>query len=176
VKGKFLDLLYRSLKGEDSAREVAPQRIINYQGRWYLLAYCRLRCSTRLFHMSRIRKTEISKRNIPTDLSYDSGLFEQSFGIFRGQEVCHAEIIFTSTAAELVRHQYWHKDQKIEKIDGGVLLRLPVSDYREIAMKVLQYGAMARVIAPPELKQRVQAEIFSMGEVYCQTEKEVPGC
>ncbi len=166
VERKFLKLMYRSLKGEDSAREVAPQRIINYQGRWYLLAYCQLRCSTRLFHISRIRKTKITRRSIPSGLSCGPKLLEQSFGIFRGQRICHAEILFTSTAAELVRHQYWHKDQRVEEVEGGVRLRLPVSDYREITMKILQYGAMARVIGPPELKQRVQAEILSMADMY----------
>ena len=176
VKGKFLHLLYRSLKGEDSAREVAPQQIVNYQGRWYMLAYCRLRQSTRLFHMSRIHKMTLTKRNIPSDLPCDPGLLELSFGIFKGQGIIHAEILFTSTAAELVRHQHWHKKQRVEEVEGGVTLKLPVSDYREITMKILQYGAMARVIGPPELKKRVQAEILSMAEVYSQSGKEARVC
>ncbi len=173
VKGKYLDLLYRSLKGEDSTREVAPQRIINYQGRWYLLAYCELRRSTRLFHISRIRKTVVIEKNIPSDLSCDMKFLEQSFGIFKGRQICNAEILFTSTAAELVRHQHWHKDQRVEEIEGGVRLQLPVSDYREITMKILQYGAMARVIGPPELKKRVEAEILSMAEIYHHPEQEI---
>lgn len=171
IKGRFLNLLYRSLKGEDSVREVAPQRIINYQGRWYLLAYCELRRSDRLFHISRIQKTEVTERNIPSGLNYDLRILEQSFGIFKGQEICHAEILFTSTAAELVRHQHWHKDQRVEEVEGGVCLCLPVSDYREITMKILQYGAMARVIAPPELKKRVQTEISSMVGIYSDQDK-----
>jgi len=173
VKGKFLDLLYRSLKGEDSTREVAPQQIINYQGRWYLLAHCELRRSVRLFHISRIHKVEVTERNIPFDLPYDLRLLEQSFGIFKGQEICNAEILFTSTAAELIRHQHWHKDQKVKEVEGGIRLQLPVSDYREITMKILQYGAMARVIAPPELKKRVETEILLMAEVYRHPEQEV---
>ena len=176
VKGKFLHLLYRSLKGEDSEREIAPQQIINYQGRWYVLAYCQLRQSTRLFHMSRIHKMEITKKNIPPDLPYDPRLLELSFGIFKGQGIIHAEILFTSTAAELVRRQHWHKDQRIEEVERGVILRLPVSDYREITMKILQYGAMARVIGPPELKQRVQAEVLSMAEMYSQSKKDALVC
>ena len=173
VKGKFLDLLYRSLKGEDSTREVAPQQIINYQGRWYLLGYCELRRSVRLFHISRIQQVEVTERNIPFDLPYDLRLLEQSFGIFKGQDICNAEILFTSTAAELVRHQHWHKDQRVEEVEGGICLQLPVSDYREITMKILQYGAMARVIGPPELKKRVETEILLMAEVYRHSEHEV---
>ncbi len=166
VKGKFLGLVYRSLQGQDSTREVAPQRIINYQGRWYLLAYCSLRCSTRLFHIARICKAEIAKRKIPPDLPFDHKDLTQSFGIFKGQGIRFAEILFTSTAAELIRHQHWHKDQRVEEVEGGIHLHLPVSDYREITMKILQYGAMARVIGPPELRQKVKAEILSMAKMY----------
>ncbi len=43
-------------------------------------------------------------------------------------------------------------------------------------MKILQYGTMARVIGPPELKQRVQAEILSMAEIYSESEKEALVC
>lgn len=175
VKGRFLNLLYRSIKGSESRREVAPQRLINYQGRWYLLAYCQLRNSDRLFHISRISRAEITKRRIPPDFASDSDIIEQSFGIFRGQEVCYAEILFTDTAAELVRHQYWHKDQRVKEVKGGVRLSLPVSDYREITMKILQYGAMAKVIGPPELKQKVREEVLLMGEMYRRPVDKVPG-
>ena len=166
IKEKDLKLLYRSLKGESSLREISPQQIINYQGRWYLLAYCHLRQASRLFHIARISKAEMTDKGIPAGTSLDQNLLEQSFGIFKGKPLCHAEISFTSIAAELVRHQHWHKDQEITEMREGVYLRLPVSDYREITMKILQYGSMARVISPPELKDLVQAEIVLMKEQY----------
>jgi len=166
VKGKVLKLLYRSLRGENSSRKIAPQQIINYQGRWYLHAYCQLRQANRLFHIARILKVKITEDTVSADLRFDKKLLGQSFGIFKGKPLDRAEILFTSTAAELIRHQYWHKDQEIEEVEEGILFRLPVSDFREITMKILQYGTMARVIAPPELKKRIKAEILSMAENY----------
>jgi len=166
VEGKTVRLLYRSLKGENSSREVAPRRIINYQGRWYLLADCRLRKACRLFHLARIRKAEVTERIMPSESCPEPELLQLSFGIFGGKPLCRAQILFTSTAAELVRHQHWHRDQTVEEVDGGLRFSLPVSDYREITMKILQYGAMAQVISPPELKQRVEKEIISMAQHY----------
>jgi predicted DNA-binding transcriptional regulator YafY len=166
VKGKTVQLLYRSLKGENSSREVAPRRLVNYQGRWYLLADCLLRRAERLFHIARIRRAEVTERSLPSDPYPQGELLEQSFGIFKGKPFSHAQIFFSSTAAELVRHQHWHRDQTVEEVEGGLRLSLPVSDYREITMKILQYGAMARVIGPPELKQRVEKEIMSMAQHY----------
>ena len=112
---------------------------------------------------------------MPAELVCDPGLFKRSFGIFKGADVCQAKIFFTSTAAELVRHQYWHKDQIVEEVEGGIYMRLPVSDFREITMKILQYGAMARVVGPAELKKKVQAEISQMAEMYSQPEKQAVG-
>ena len=90
----------------------------------------------------------------------------QSFGIFQGKPRYTAEILFTSTAAELVKNQRWHKDQETETVKKGVLLRLPVSDDRELVMKILQYGSMAQVLSPPELIKRLQTEIVAMAENY----------
>ncbi len=169
VHDKILRIDYRSLKGESSSREVAPRRIINYQGRWYLLAYCQLRKSNRLFHIARVHTVKNTGRTIPPSMANDEqNLLEQSFGIFKGKPFCQAEILFTSTAAALIRNQHWHREQKIEEVENGILLTLPVSDYREITMKILQYGKMAKVIKPAELKRIVQDEILGMAENYNQ--------
>lgn len=69
-------------------------------------------------------------------------------------------------AAELVRRQYWHDKQVIEEDDDGICLSLPVSDDREILMKILQYGASARVLAPESLRERVREEIYHMTQNY----------
>ncbi len=168
VKKKLLALQYRSIGGETTARTVAPLQIINYQGRWYCYAFCSLRQENRLFHIGRILSAELTGQNIPDDISLDRSTLGRSFGIFQGKPRYTAEILFTSTAAELVKNQRWHKDQEIIPAEKGVLLRLPVSDDRELVMKILQYGALARVLSPPELIQRLQDEIIAMTENYRQ--------
>jgi predicted DNA-binding transcriptional regulator YafY len=166
VKKQLFTLQYSSIGGETSTRTVAPLQIINYQGRWYFYAYCYLRQENRLFHIGRVRSAELTCQDIPEDISLDRSTLGQSFGIFQGKPRYTAEIIFTSTAAELVKNQRWHKDQETVPVENGVLLRLPVSDDRELVMKILQYGAMAQVLSPPELIKRLQGEIIAMAENY----------
>jgi len=166
ARKKSINLEYRSPKVKTSSREIAPLQIINYQGRWYLRAFCTLRQENRLFHIARITKASLSEHDIPQGIDSSPDNFEQSFGIFKGKPRYHAEILFSSTAAELVRNQHWHKDQVMTIVDRGVKLRLPVNDDREIVMKILQYGAMAQVLSPPELIQYVQEEIRSMAAAY----------
>ncbi len=167
VKKRVLSVDYRSSKGRQSQRELEPLRLISYQGRWYLLAYCRLRLDIRLFHIARITSALLLRESFKrsSDDNFD-GYLNSAFGIFKGEVVYTATILFISTAAELVRYQRWHRDQVIEETDEGVLLHLPVSDDREIIMKTLQYGAMAKVIAPEELKQRVQNEAEGVTALY----------
>ena len=171
VKRQLLALQYRSIGGTTTTRTVAPLQIINYQGRWYCYAFCSLRLENRLFHIGRIHSAKLTGQNIPDDISLDRSALGSSFGIFQGKPRYTAEILFTATAAELVKNQRWHKDQEIIPVERGVLLRLPVSDDRELVMKILQYGTMARVLSPPELVERLQSEIIAMAENYRQEKK-----
>lgn len=166
VKKQLLILQYRSIGGESSTRTAAPLQIINYQGRWYCYSFCYLRQENRLFHIGRIQSAELTNQIIPEDISLDRTMLGLSFGIFQGKPRYTAEILFTSTAAELIKNQRWHKDQETKVVEKGVLLRLPVSDDRELVMKILQYGAMAQVLSPPELIKRLQTEIIAMAENY----------
>ncbi|MBU1139048.1 MAG: WYL domain-containing protein [Proteobacteria bacterium] len=166
VRNCFLEIAYRSVKGEKSIRSLEPQRLINYQGRWYLLAFCLLRQDHRLFHMARIETAAIGKKRTGKLHRAAESFLDESFGIFLGKVRYHAKIQFTGMAAELVRRQYWHGKQEIEELENGICLSLPVSDDREILMKILQYGANARVLAPESLRKRVTEEINNMTETY----------
>jgi predicted DNA-binding transcriptional regulator YafY len=165
LKDRILEINYRSAEAERSSRSLEPQRLINYQGRWYLLAYCFLRRDHRLFHMARI-ETAATGKKISTPHPAPDFLLDEAFGIFTGKLRYHAKIAFTGTAAELVRKQHWHKNQKIKEQDRGIVLSLPVNDDREITMKILQYGSMAQVLEPESLREKVRLEIKKMLECY----------
>jgi predicted DNA-binding transcriptional regulator YafY len=167
VKKRLLGISYRSALAQESERVLEPLRLVNYQGRWYVLAYCRLRRDIRLFHIARIGKAEVSKESFKrqSEDNYNSYL-NSAFGIFKGKPLFNATILFTSTAAELIRQQRWHRDQIIEEVEEGIMLHLPVNDDREIVMKILQYGSMARVIGPTELCRRVYHEARAITQHY----------
>lgn len=166
LQERAVQLHYTTAGAQASKRIVEPQRLCSYQGRWYLLAHCRLRKDLRMFHLARIQDAEPANEKISRKPNLNETYLQQSFGIFKGRNRFTAEILFTSTAAELVRLQRWHASQEIEETPEGVILRLPVSDDREIMMKILQYGAMARVLAPGSLRAKVADEIRSMSRIY----------
>ncbi len=165
VKKRQLDIVYRSPQKNETSRTIEPLKLISYQGRWYLSAWCTLRSGYRIFHLARIQKAERGGRS-QSDTRPDPDDLQRSFGIFKGEPRYQAEILFTGTAAELVKNQLWHKDQIIRKTAEGIILLLPVSDDREIMMKILQYGSQAKVLRPDRLQQRIKEEISRMHKTY----------
>jgi len=153
---------YVTPAGKTSTRIIEPMKIINYQGRWYVMAFCRLRQQVRIFHSARISNIQSLEKNFnPHQLDID-GLLTRSFGIFKGDGHSEAKILFTGEAAAIVREQRWHASQKIENTEEGVILTLPFSDFTELKMKILQFGSRARVLAPSGLRDAVAEEIRKM--------------
>ena len=165
VKSQQLAISYRSPAKEHTGRTVAPLKLINYQGRWYLSAWCRLRNGHRTFHVARIVEARLAKKVFEAPES-DAPELDRSFGIFKGPPRYTAEILFTGTAAELVKNQVWHGDQVTEETGAGTLLKIPVHDDREIVMKILQYGAQAKVLRPESLLRKTSREVALMMQMY----------
>jgi len=161
VKKYQLNIVYQSLQMKKTTRIIEPHKLINYQGRWYLLAWCMLRQDYRIFHLARILRSDLGEKTTSTARALPKEL-NHSFGIFKGSPLYDAEILFTGYAANLVRNQFWHKDQKIKKTKKGIILKLPVRDDREIIMKIQQYGSQAQVLKPLHLKEKIETDIKKM--------------
>jgi predicted DNA-binding transcriptional regulator YafY len=163
---RMLTVVYRPIGGAVTTRQVAPLQLVNHQGRWYLFGYCSLRQANRLFHLARVERAEVTATALPKHLSFDSEELQASFGIFQGPPRYRAAILFTSTAGDLVARQHWHRDQVMSRVEDGIILELPVGDDRELVMKILQYGSMARVLSPPQLAQRVREALGNALALY----------
>jgi predicted DNA-binding transcriptional regulator YafY len=65
-----------------------------------------------------------------------------------------------ASASEVVRTRRVHPSQQLEPLpDGGVRLRVWLSDLSEVATWVLGFGSLAAVVAPFELRERVRDEL-----------------
>ncbi len=167
LEGRQLEIQYIKQYGQPAGRRcIDPLKLVNYQGRWYLLAWCRLRQGRRLFHLSRIHQIRTSEQPVEHRFQPGDDYLTGVFGIFKGKASFTAVIALTGKAADTVRDQHWHPDQQIEQTDTGILLRLPVADDRELLMKVLQFGEEATVIAPDALRTKIRKKIERMAQRY----------
>lgn len=172
INSTRLSITYRAPDGKTSNRLIEPLKLVNYQGRWYTLAWCCLRKSRRMFHLARMRATDQTNSKSEHKFQPDDDWLSGSFGIFKGAASTRytAEILFTGTAANIVRHQRWHPEQNTSESKEGVLLKLPVTDTRELIMKVLQFGHQAIILQPEDLRQEIHTEIEKMTALYKKKE------
>ncbi|MEW6399712.1 MAG: WYL domain-containing protein, partial [Bacillota bacterium] len=88
------------------------------------------------------------------------------FRIERG-EPRDVVIRFASEQARYIKGKQWHESQVLEEgEDGSLVMRMRVGGLGEVKRWVLQYGAGAEVLAPPELRRMVADEATRLAARY----------
>ena len=160
--------VYKNKKGV-KRRIINPLHMLLYMGNWHLLAFCETRKEMRNFALSRIDEVEILADKVEERLKQnDIGeRIEESYGIFLTGEKMDVTLKFKPDVAAMVRDQIWFPGQELEECeDGGVVLKFPVSDFREVERDIMGFGPGVEVIAPPELRSIIRNNIAEMGKTY----------
>lgn len=167
-KTKVLSFQYAAPMSDPAMRRVEPHHLVHYMGSWMLVAWCLHRKGWRTFHLARMSRTACADQTFARRPWAEwQHHVHGSFGVFQGHEREQAVLHFTAFRAAWVRHEVWHKDQEQRDLpDGGLELRFPVADYREVVMHILRYGADVRVIAPEKLHQAVREEVQRLSTAY----------
>lgn len=154
--------------GEVTERDVEPYHLLCYQGRWYLIAYCRLRQAMRDFRIDRIAAASEQPETftIPPDFDLDEYL-GPAFGMTRGERTFAVHVRFTPYQARWIREERWHPSQVLVQLpDGSLDVRMQVAGLSDVARWVLSYGAECEVLSPPVLRHRVASEIRGLERIY----------
>lgn len=171
---KRLDIVYVKSSGERSERRIEAERLINYTGRWYMVAFDLLRKDFRVFHLSRIESVALSTKDCtgtgtPSRERALDRYLKAGFGIFMGTKVENAVIRFTGQAASVVAEQIWHPAQKIEHFGEGetacTVLSIPVAAWTELLGRVLSFGASAEPLQPEGLRVEWKQTISEMAKL-----------
>jgi len=162
VRRKRLNIEYTSRsKGENTKREISPQRMIYYRDNWYLDAWCHVKNALRSFSVDAIKNVELLESiSIDIDEGELNAELGAGYGIFAGKNVQWAKLRFTREKAKWVAKEKWHPQQKgtLDK-DGSYVLIFPYSDTRELLMDITKHGKDVKVIEPKELVEIVKSEL-----------------
>jgi predicted DNA-binding transcriptional regulator YafY len=153
-----VEMRYHSFSSNrDKAYAVEPQRLVFAQGGLYLLAFVPEYNELRTFSVDRILGLSLTEdRFEPQELSEDA--FAHSLGVHQGRPE-PIEIAFDPLGSRYVRDRIWHPSQTIEeRPDGGLVLKLTVSNDWALRGWILSFGALAKVIAPVELAAHIRGE------------------
>jgi predicted DNA-binding transcriptional regulator YafY len=169
LQNRLLNCRYTSpATGQETERTIAPHHLQHYMGSWVLIGWCHLKQDWRKFFLSRMSDPIMSDESfVPRPKKEWEPLIHASFGIFQGGDPITVILQFNPFRAQWIREQVWHPGQKMETFaDGRLRLTLPVTDFREVKLRVLQFGADVEVIEPEELRKEIREEIKRMGKIY----------
>lgn len=144
-------------------RRVNPYHLRHYNGNWLLQGWCHLRSGWRLFNLAGVADVQLTGDVFSPVPSSDWPQLDAAYGVFQGEKQQEVVLRFTAQRARWISREHWHPAQRMEpQADGRLLLRLPVADYREIKLKILQYGSEVEVLAPDDLRGQIRNEIEKM--------------
>ena len=162
-----LQLRYRKPgAAQEEERIVDPYQIANVNGDWYLFAFDHLRRDLRRFVPARIVSATPTGRTFTRPAKFElQKLLRDSFGVRSKEGDFEVVIRFESSVADYLREKRWHPSQVVEELeDGGVEVRLRLGSLLEIERWILSWGGTARVMAPPELIERVRGAAVRLQE------------
>ncbi len=169
LERRRVKLRYRGRgRGEDTEREVSPQRLVHYRDNWYLDAWCHLRGDLRSFSVDAIQAATVlaTKADDVPEATLDEVL-GSGYGIFSGKATKVAKLRFSAERARWVACEVWHPQQKGAYLaDGRYELELPYASELELVMDVMKYGAECEVVGPEELRREVGERVGAVGRVY----------
>ena len=161
LRRKRLTIRYYSRStGATTTREISPQRLIHYRDNWYLDAWCHLRHDLRSFAVDAIEQA--AEQDQPAEEIDPPELDKKlaaGYGIFAGENIQWATLLFSAERARWVAREHWHPQQTGQYLpDGRYQLRLPYSNDPELIMDILKYGQACTVLEPPGLVERIAEE------------------
>jgi len=171
LKNKQITIEYdpRSItRSASKARKLSPQRLTHYRDNWYLDAWCHQKEDLRTFALERITKISVHK-STAKKLSEKklNDHYTPTFGIFGGKIQNIAVLKFTPHRSQWVAEEIWHHQQKgIWLEDGSYQLEIPYGNDLELIGDILKYGDQVEVVAPSELREKIQVNIKAMINIY----------
>jgi predicted DNA-binding transcriptional regulator YafY len=73
--GRVVELTYRTDAGERSVRQIEPYGVLHHDGRWYVVAYCRLRSDVRVFRVDRVQTATMLETTFKRPNDFDAKAF-----------------------------------------------------------------------------------------------------
>jgi len=137
---------------------VEPYRLALAHGGVYLVGWVPQYGEFRTFAAERVERLTVSDQTFKKTRDLPADLFRSSMGVFWAEPE-RVEVEFDARVATFVRGRVWHESQQIEDLPGGRLrMTLHVSNDWALRSWLLGFGAAARVLHPPGLREAMVHE------------------
>ncbi len=144
-----------------------PYTLLVYKKGLYIAGYSHHHKNVRTFGLDGFRSVDWKKGekfDYPAEFQ-PAELVEGSFGLFTGPATL-VRVFFDDKVAKYVKRREWHPSQKIEKVNGGIILSLEVSGTLELMSWVLGFGEKAEILEPQALREEVSRVVEAAAKRY----------
>ncbi len=148
---------------------VHPYRVAYVNNQWTLFARDpKAGLIVRKFILARLSKPELTAEKFaaPGKFDLDKEL-SGSLGVFRGKDDCEVVVDFDAWGADDVRGRRWHSSQELTELpEGRLRVKLRLNSLEEVERWVLGFGQHATVVAPEELREKLEKTARTIHEKY----------
>ncbi len=154
-------------------RTIHPLHLAYLDHRWMLIARDPARVGFRNFVLARIRDAQWTNARFEPPVDFDRNKYlAGSLGRFVGDTDHEVRLVIDAEAAPYLRERPWHPSQTIAEFpDGSIEVGLRLNHLNDIERRILACGAHAKVLAPPELRDRVSRAALAMAAHYAAEKK-----
>jgi predicted DNA-binding transcriptional regulator YafY len=146
---------YKLQSAEIKSHIISPYILREYNGLWYVVAWCAKRELTLVFALDRIRDLKPANVSYFKDPKFDpEQYFKYSFGITHSHYAVPQLVTFwvERTAFYYLQIRPWHPSQKVlEEQADGYVVQLEVIISEELVMALRALGKRVKVVGPEEI-------------------------
>jgi predicted DNA-binding transcriptional regulator YafY len=156
-----LRLRYQRFDGATRDYLLEPYHLVAYHGNWYLLALNTAAGRMETFALSRCRSLVGTAEHFTRPAAFDpKAFFKDAFGISQADKPWNARLLFAREVATYICERTWNPGQRMrQRRDGSLELRLQTSSRKELTRWILSWMPHVKVLAPRELRDRVQQRL-----------------
>ncbi len=137
---------YRAFGGTQTRREVEPYSILFYDGRWYMVGYCRLRLAVRSFRFDRMLEVQLNDGHFNRPADFDARAYLRESLPFAPSKFL-VEVLLDLPLEEARWRVMPHK-MALETEDAGTVLRCGTADLEWMAAVLLSLRCAMTVRQP----------------------------
>ncbi|MGL4595707.1 MAG: helix-turn-helix transcriptional regulator [Thermoguttaceae bacterium] len=164
-----LRIWYKSPVEPEFITLLSPYKLLFSRRSWYVLGRSSLHRETRIFHVGRIIKYEITDEKFSVPRGFSSKQFFRNAWHIIPEHGKDSEVVvrFSPLVAQNVSEVIWHPKQKVlVREDGAIDFNVTVSGLNEISWWILGYGKEAEVLKPLKLRAMIKEHAEAMSQMY----------
>jgi len=167
VQNNKIMIKYYSVNSDKlTNRIIHPYRLQQYQGAFYIHAYCESAKEYRLFKVIRIKELEIIDETFIKKGSIEGIISKQNFGVFT-QDRIHLVVDFYHPLNEFIKEIIIGEEQRIIRINSRTTrIEVYVNNETEITSWLLGFGEYVKVIKPQSVINKILENVNKIKEYY----------